>query len=185
MDEVSIVRLDIQAIVIEGKIVEFQMGEVPRTGYYQILAGLQLVSFIKRCFPCWDTDKEPMPDGTYAFTAAFPMDPAQPFVIPDDPEPTVSLLLGIFSLSLTRLTYSTVFEPSYFDLKNDFIRSKSIPCNGVAMRWLKHVAFGVRALRILCECLAFDWLRLTWRQFAWLIISLLTGGGIARWLFGL
>jgi hypothetical protein len=100
-------------------------------------------------------------------------------------EPAIPVLLEVLSLSLSRFTLKSIFEPSYLDLQNAYIRGRQFDGGGRLVRGLRAVAFGAHAARIVLECLVRDWLTLSWRQFIWLVITLIAGGGVARWLFGL
>jgi hypothetical protein len=128
----------------------------------------------------------PVPDGAYIF----PIDGCELYFElkgEDDGTlgPAIPLLLRIFGFSLSRLAYVQIFEPSYFDLQSDYVRSRKLANKARWSRTLIELAFFVRALRISAECLALDWLHLSWRRFVWLVFALVAGSNVAAWLFGL
>jgi hypothetical protein len=149
-----------------------------------------LRDFVAEIDPCWDR-KSPVPDGTYVFDARWPSESTLGSEVGvyhpdlDVPDPTIPAILGIFAFSLSTATYVQVFEPAYNDLNAQHIRSQHL-ADGVAWtRWLRRIAFTARAFKIIAECIIQDWLTISWRQFVFLILSLIFGSGVVRWLLAL
>jgi hypothetical protein len=95
-------------------------------------------------------------------------------------DPAIPWMLNAFSFSISKATREQCFEPAYCDLNNELIRSRALNCPNRLTKAIIFAAFSARAMKIAAECLARDWLCMSWRQFVWLTIVLQFGGEVAR-----